>query len=160
MLEEKKYYLTKKKLKELKEEYKNLLKLESLKTRGEVPKILESEDVSSEYLVFQEDLNFLKARIGELKKILNNYELIKYPSKAKQKIVALGAKVKVEADGEKDEFTIVGTLEANPSIGKISNESPVGKALMGRKVGDEIVVSSPIKTTYKILKISYPRLEA
>jgi transcription elongation factor GreA len=50
---------------------------------------------------------------------------------------------------------IVGTLEANPSEGKISNESPVGKALLGKKVGDEIVITSPINVKYKIKKIRY-----
>ena len=58
-------------------------------------------------------------------------------------------------DGQKDEFVIVGTLEANPALGKISNESPVGKALLGHKIGDEVVVSSPMKTTYKIRNIKY-----
>ena len=47
------------------------------------------------------------------------------------------------------------TMCANPSLGKISNESPVGKALMGHKVGEEVVISSPIKTVYKIKKIRY-----
>ena len=70
-------------------------------------------------------------------------------------MVDLGAKVKIDIAGKKDEFMIVGTLEANPSLGKISNESPVGRALLGHKVGDEIVVSSPMKTTYKIKKIKY-----
>jgi len=46
-------------------------------------------------------------------------------------------------------------LEANPSLGKISNESPVGKTLFGHRVGDEILISSPIKTIYKIKKIKY-----
>ncbi len=46
-------------------------------------------------------------------------------------------------------------LEANPSVGKISNESPVGRALLGHKTGDEVLVSSPIKTLYKIRKIIY-----
>ena len=71
-------------------------------------------------------------------------------------MIGLGAKVIVEIDHEaKDEFTIVGTLEANPALGNISNESPVGKALLGHKVGEEIIISSPIKTFYKIKKIKY-----
>ena len=92
----------------------------------------------------------------KLENILENYELITCPPKEKQRTVGLGARVKVEVEGEKDEFTIVGTLEASPSLGRISNESPVGKALIGHKGGDEIVVSSPIKVVYKIVKISYP----
>ncbi len=154
---EKKYYLTKKKLKELKEEYKNLVYLERFKTKNEAPRFLESEEVSSEYLTYQEDVGFLRARIGELENIFKSYEIITLPSKSKRKEVGIGAKVKVKVDGEKDEFTIVGTIEANPSLGKISNESPVGKALMGHKKGDEVAISSPIKVTYKVLKVKYPR---
>jgi len=152
---EKIFYITKAKFEELKEEYKNLLAIEFRKTRGEIPKIFESEDVNSEYLNFQEDLGFLRSRIGELENILKNYEIIKKPAKNEQNIVGLGAKVIVAVEGEKDEFLVVGTLEANPSLGKISNESPVGRALMGHKVGDKITVSSPIEVAYKILKIKY-----
>ncbi len=56
----------------------------------------------------------------------------------------------VEVGGQIDEFTIVGTLEANPSIGKISNESPVGKSLLNHKIGDEVIIQSAVKTIYKI----------
>ena len=67
----------------------------------------------------------------------------------------MGAKVKIEVSGKKDEFIMVGTLEANPNLGKISNESPVGKALLGHKVGDQITISSPIQTTYIVKGIKY-----
>jgi len=155
-MEEKKFYLTKQKLKELEQEHESLVVFERSKTIGEeAPKVLESEDLNPEFLSFQEDMSFLRSRITELKNILGNYELIKNPSKQNQNIVGLGAMVLVNVDGEKDEFLITGTLEANPSLGKISNESPVGKALMGHKVGDEVVVSSPIKTIYKVKKIKY-----
>ena len=150
-----KFYITKQRLKELKGEYKDLLDFEHRKTEGDAPRIFQSEDINPEYLSFQEDLSFLRARKTELANILENYELIKPPVKEKQKVICLGAKVKVGIDGDKDEFEIVGTLEANPSLGKISNESPVGKALMGRKIGDEVVLSSPVKTVYKIIKIKY-----
>ncbi len=156
-MSEKKYYLTKEKLKELKDEHENLVYLERLKTKNEAPKFLESEEVSSEFLTYQEDIGFIRARINELENIFKNYEIITSPPKNKKDRVNLGAKVKVKVDGEKDEFTIVGTIEANPSLGKISNESPVGKALMGHKKGDEVIISSPVKVTYKILKVKYPR---
>lgn len=154
-MNETKFYVTKQKLEELKREHKELLDFEHKKTKGEAPKIFESEDINPEYLSFEEDLNFLRFRISELENILKNYELIKAPPKEKKGIIDVGAKVRVEVDGGKDEFLIVGTLEANPALGKISNESPVGKALIGHKVGDEIIISSPIKTVYKIKKIKY-----
>lgn len=155
MAEIKKYYLTKQGLKELKKEYQVLKELRSAKTKGEAPKIWESEDLNPEYLSFQEDLDFLETRLGELENILENYALIKKPTKNDLSKVGLGATVTVQIHGEKDEFTIVGTLEANPALGRISDESPVGHALLGSQIGDEIVVSSPIKTVYKIKKIKY-----
>lgn len=150
------FYITKEKLRDLKKEHEELVAFEHNKVVGqEAPKVLESEDLNPEFVSFQEDMIFLRSRIEELQNILGNYELIKSPSKEKRVLVDLGAKVKIDIAGKKDEFMIVGTLEANPSLGKISNESPVGRALLGHKVGDEIVVSSPIKTTYKIKKIKY-----
>ncbi len=155
MEERKKFYLTKKGLEDIKKEYKVLKSLRLAKTKGEAPKIWESEDLNPEYLSFQEDLSFLETRAAELENILKNVELIKHPSKEKSKVINLGATVVVEVEGDEDEFTIVGTLEANPSLGKISNESPVGKTLLGHKMGDGVIISSPVKTIYKIKKIRY-----
>ncbi len=155
MASEKKYYLTKEGLKELKKEHEVLKSLRVSKTKGEAPKIWESEDLNPEYLSFQEDLDFLETRLAELENILENFSLIKKPVKNNLNKVNLGAVIAVEVGGQKEEFTLVGTLEANPVLGKISDESPVGHALLGHKIGDEVTVSSPIKTTYKIKKIKY-----
>jgi len=150
------FYITREKLDGLKKEYDELIKFERRKVMNEeAPKILESEDVNPEYISFQEDMDFLRSRIDELRNILGNYKLIKKPSKNLKTFVNIGAKVRIEVAGRQDEFTIVGTLEANPSLGKISNESPVGKALLGHSVGDIITISSPIKTTYVIKNIKY-----
>ena len=155
MVEEKKFYLTKEGLEKIKKDYNDLKTLRVAKIKGEIPKIWQSEDLNPEYLNFQEDLSFLEARLNELKYVLKNAVLIKAPAKDKQKLVDLGATVLVETEGQSDEFTIVGSLEANPSLGKISNESPVGKVLLGHRVKDEVMVSSPIRTIYKIKKIKY-----
>lgn len=156
MAEERKFYLTKKGLGKIKKEYEELKGLKLSKTKEESPKILHSEDLNPEYLSFQEDLSLLETRIVELENILKNYELIKPPPKGKQNIVDFGATVTLEEkDGQINEFMIVGTLEANPNEGKISAESPVGQALFGRKIGDEIMITSPIKIIYKIKKIKY-----
>jgi len=155
MEEKKKFYLTKKGLERFKKEYETLKVLRIAKTKGEVPKIWESEDLNPEYLSFQEDLTFLETRIVELENILKNTCIIERPSKKEFNVINLGAIVRVKVGEERDEFTIVGTLEAKPSLGKISNESPVGSALLGHKVGDEVLISSPIKTIYKIKKIKY-----
>ena len=155
MVVEKKFYLTAEGLKKIKKEYKVLKNLMIAKTKGEVPKIWESEDLNPEYLSFREDLNFIEIRMAEVENILKNAKLIRSSPKKGAKVVDLGTTVSVEVEGNTDEFKIVGTLEANPVLGRISNESPVGGALLSHKVGDEVVVSSPIKTIYKIKKIKY-----
>ncbi len=156
MVEEQKFYLTKEGLEKLKKEYENLKALKLAKTNEEEsPKVLESEDLNPEYLAFQEDISLLESRIFELENVLKNTEIIKPPQKEKRNTILLGATVTVEADKQNDEFTLVGSLEANPVLGKISNESPVGRALLGHRTGEEVVVSSPVKTVYKIKKIKY-----
>lgn len=155
MTEEQRFYLTKEGLEKLKKEYESLKELKLAKTKGESPKVLHSEDLNPEYLAFQEDISFLESRIIELENVFKNATIIGAPRKEKQNIVDLGATVLVEVEGQRDEFTLVGSLEANPSIGKISNESPVGKALLGHQMGDKVTVSSPIQTVYKIKKIKY-----
>jgi len=154
---ERKFYLTKEGLEKIKKEYEIIKNIRLAKNNGEAPKIWESEDVNPEYIAFQEDLNFIEKRLAELENVLKNVILIQAErGKDKNKIVEVGARVQVEIDNnEKDELTIVGTLEASPVLGKISNESPVGRALLGHKEGDRVVVSSPIKTIYKIKKIEY-----
>ena len=156
MPEPKKYYLTKEGLKGIKREYTKLLKLRKLKLKGGVPTVLHSEELNTEFITYREDTDLLESRIEELEYILKNFGLIKPPPSRKEKNrIHLGARVKVEVDGQEDEFTIIGTLEANPTMGKISNESPVGKILLGHKVGEEVVISSPIKVIYKIKSIRY-----
>jgi transcription elongation factor GreA len=152
------YYITSQKLKELKEEYQRIKQaLLAQSQSGEVPRFLYSEEPNEEFVLFQENLTLLHLKKRELEDILRNYKLIKLPPKRERNRVHLGAHVVVEVNGEEDEFQIVGTLEANPLLGKISNESPVGSALMGKKVGDEIIISSPVKTVYKIKKIKYQK---
>tara|TARA_Y100000310_G_scaffold67752_1_gene63141 strand:- start:8690 stop:9169 length:480 start_codon:yes stop_codon:yes gene_type:complete len=154
---ENKYYLTKKGLEKLEKEYKALLGFKKKKTTGEeVPAIWHSEEVNPEYLAFQEDMSLLDARLIEYENILKNTEVITSPAREKRSEVCLGARVTVKVDdGQIDEFEIVGTIEANPSLGRISNESPVGSAFLGKKIGEEVIVSSPQKTVYRITKIKY-----
>ncbi|MBD3208066.1 MAG: transcription elongation factor GreA [Candidatus Nealsonbacteria bacterium] len=151
-----KFYLTKKGLEKTKKEYENLKKIRMAKTKGETPPVLHSEDLNPEYLAFKEDLSFLEKRLADLEHILKNVELIKKPPKNQRRTVDLGATVTLkEADGQINEFMIVGTLEANPSEGKISAASPIGKTLLGHSEGDKVLVTSPIKVVYEIKKIKY-----
>lgn len=156
MSQEKIFYLTSEGLENIKKEHEILKNLKLAKTSGEAPKILDSEDLNPEYISYQEDLDFLETRISEVENIIKNARLIEPPTKDNMRVVNIGARVVVEIDGKaEDEFKILGTLEANPVLGKISNESPVGRALLGKRAGEEVVISSPIKTIYKIKKIRY-----
>lgn len=87
--------------------------------------------------------NLVENRIEELEKVLRDVKVIKH-SVEDNEFVTIGSTVKVEMDGEIDEFTIVGRIEADPSKKRISNESPVGSALLGAKIGEEIEVATPI----------------
>jgi len=150
-----KFYLTEEGLEKIKKEYEALLSLKSFKIKEEIPQFLHSDELTQEYFDYQDDMSLLEARINDLHYILKNSEIIKTPPKNEQKIVQLGATVFVNINGEEDKFKIVDVLEADPSLGLISKESPVGKALLGHKVGDEIFISSPVKFRYKIKKIKY-----
>lgn len=153
MQEEKKYYLTPKGLQKYKKEYEELQKLRKEKKdqlQESRDEIWRPEDLNPEFETLKTELDFIESKIKDIEKVLKNVKVVKNHFSKK---VTIGTKVVVEVEGEKDEFIIVGTMEANPSKGKISNESPVGKALMNHKVGDEVVITSPIKTVYKIKKI-------
>ena len=158
-MEKEKIFLTKEGLEKIKQEWEELQKIKKAKSKEGVPEVFHSQEINPEYLVFQEDMGFLEDRLAELKYILKNAKLIKAPPKERQNIVDLGATVTLEEpDGSINEFMIVGTHEANPSEGKISFESPVGKALFNRKIGDVVLITSPIKVTYKIKKVRYSNL--
>jgi len=155
MMTEQKFYLTKEGLEKLEQEFKRLLALKQEKLQTDIPIAFHSEELDTEFVAFKEDLELLEDRTTEVEYILKNYELIKPPAKSQQKIISIGATVLVEVNGQNEEFKIVGTLEADPNLCKISNESPVGKALLGKKEGDIVFVNSETKTAYKILKVKY-----
>ena len=155
MIKEKKIYLTKEKFKEIQEEEKRIKKLSHRKIQEEAPAFLHSEEVNPEYIYFREEIDLLRIRMAEINNILKNAEVIKIPPPEKRNEITLGATVQAIVDGKIDEFMIVGTIEANPLMGKISNESPVGRALMGKKVGEIVFVSSPIKIKFEIKQIKY-----
>jgi transcription elongation factor GreA len=94
-----------------------------------------------------------ETRISEIENILLNTEIIKKPRGDSK--VQLGSSVKLKADGKTKEFQVVGTVEADPLSGKISDESPIGRALLGKKEGESVEIATPSDTTaYKIVDIS------
>ena len=111
---------------------------------------------NSEYDEAKNEQAKIEARIVEIEAMLKNVEIIA-GIKGAAKTVMVGTKVKVFDEDFDEEYTykIVGSTEANPMEEKISDESPVGKALLGKKVGDEVIVEAPAgEIKLKILKIS------
>lgn len=106
---------------------------------------------NSEYTAARQDLAFIDGKIAELETVINEAKVIASHSKSK---VNVGCKVTLHVNGKKDVFHIVGEWEADPTQKKISHSSPLGKALLGRKVGEKVEVEAPIgKILYKILAI-------
>lgn len=107
-----------------------------------------------EYSAARQDQERNENRISEVEHILKNVAVIAAP-KSDGKVV-LGSTVKLKTeDGKTKEFQVVGTVEADPLNGKISDESPIGKALMGKRDGDEVEIKTPVETAiYKIADIA------
>ena len=98
---------------------------------------------NAEYQSARADQERNDNRIAEIENILNNVDIIKKTSSGK---VQLGSVVTL-TNGTTQKFQVVGTVEADPLNGKISDESPIGKALLGKKVGDEVEIKTPAETT-------------
>jgi transcription elongation factor GreA len=143
----------------LQEEYERLLKVERPGIIKAIAEARSHGDLSenAEYHAAKERQSFIEGRIRELEAKLALAEIID-PSKITQSKVAFGAKVKVldaGADGEYI-FMLVGPDEADVKNGKISINSPVGRSLLGKEVGDKVVIKAPARTIeYEILEISF-----
>ena len=156
-MEEKKNLLTYAGLKALEEELHDLKVVKRKEVAEKIKEAREQGDLSenAEYDAAKDEQRDIEARIEEIEKILKNAEVIVEDEVDLDKI-SVGCLVKVydEEFEEEMEFKIVGSSEANSLQGKISNESPVGKALIGEKVGDEITVEAEAGLMkYKVLGI-------
>jgi transcription elongation factor GreA len=108
---------------------------------------------NAEYQTAREEHDKIEARISEVEHILRNVEVIKKPKDGSK--VQIGSTVKLKGDGKTKQFQVVGTVEADPLSGKISDESPIGKALLGKKLGESVEIITPAETaTYKITEIN------
>lgn len=151
----KRFRLTQDGIDELKAELAELIAERSV-IAEHIKSAREQGDLSenAEYQSARQDQERNEARSSEIEHILNNVELITAP-KGDSK-VQLGSRVKLQSsDGKHKEFQVVGTVEADPLEGKISDESPLGKAVLDKKEGDEVEIKTPVETaTYKIVDIS------
>ena len=154
---DKKNILTYEGLKKLEDELENLKVVRRKEVSQKIKEAREQGDLSenAEYDAAKDEQRDIEARIAELEKILKNAEVV-VEEEADLDKVSIGCSVKIldcEFD-EEVEYKIVGSTEANSLKGKISNESPVGKALLGKQVGDTVTVETPAgEFSYKVLSI-------
>lgn len=150
--------LTSEGLKKLQDELENLKTVRRKENTAAIKRALSFGDLSenSEYDEAKNEQAEIEARIVEIETMLNNANVIDTENIGTD-VVSLGSKVKVKdvSDGEEEEYSIVGSTEADPMKGKISDESPVGNALLGHKIGETVTVEAPMgKIEYEIINIS------
>lgn len=152
-----KYYLTKEKIEELKIELERLKKEGRVEIAARLKHAKEYGDLSenAEYSEAKDEQGRVERRIFELENILRNVSVIK---KGGRDIAQIGSTIEIKKSspggGKILKYTIVGSKEAKPETNLISNESPLGKAFLGKKKGDIVKIETPKgKTEYKIMKI-------
>lgn len=150
------HYLSKERLEELQAEYQQLVTERRMEVAERLKRAKEFGDLSenSEYNEAKDEQSQVERRIAELEDVLKNVEVV--IKNGNKDMVGLGSVVEVErGDGASMVYTIVGSQEVDPDQGKISNESPVGEALLGHKTGETVAADTfkgPVKYTIKSIK--------
>lgn len=148
-----KVYLTQEGLEKLQKEFDHLVSARRKEVAEKLQKARELGDISENaaYDTARDEQSFVEGRIAELESVLKRVEIVVEGKAGK---VIVGSTVRVHLDGDEQEFQIVGAPEANPTSGKISHESPLGQALLGKKAGEKVTVEAPVgKLSYHILGI-------
>lgn len=149
-------FVTNEGLAKLKSEYDELTNVKRKEVAERITaarELGESDDDNAEYEAAREEQSFVEGRIVELEDLIKKAKVIDHSTGSK--IIEVGSTVTVEIDQDSEVYTIVGSVESSPESGKISHESPVGKALLGLKAGDEVEIETPAATLkYRIKKIS------
>ena len=146
-------YLTAEGLAKLKAELNELISVDRPRVAARIHEAKLDGDLSenAEYEDAKQEQSFLEGRIATLEGQLKNAEVIEKVNGDK---VGIGSKVVIKGSDGEETFTIVGSAEAAPRDGRISNESPVGAALMGHKKGDTVVVAAPAgEVTFTVVSI-------
>lgn len=152
----KKIYLTKEGLEDLQKEYDELVNKKRPEILERLSDARDQGDLSenAEYTAAKDELSFIDGRIDEIEEILKQATIIAAQN-GSNKAVDLGSTVTVNIGSKKEQFTVVGEWEADPTAKKISHESPLGKALMGKHVGEALEVDAPAgKIRYTIISIN------
>ncbi len=153
---DKKIFITKEGLAELKKEYDELAKTKRPEVLERLSQARNLGDLSenAEYNAAREELAFIDGRIDELEELLQQAVIIQEDHSKGQKTVQLGSRVTLHQSGKKEEFTVVGEWEADPKSKKISHESPLGKALLGKNIGETVEVDAPAgKIKYTVVSV-------
>jgi len=141
---------------DLQEELNRLTSVERKALAARLRDAIQMGDLSenADYKKAKEDQGFLEGRIQEIEYILKNASIINEKD-IRRDVVSLGSRVTIQEDQDELEvYQMVGATEADPRNRRISNESPIGKALLGHKVGDMVHVETPAgETRFKIIKI-------
>lgn len=151
------FVVTKEGLKTLQDELENLGTVRRRQVAERLKEAISYGDLSenSEYEDAKNEQAFMEGRILELEEMIKNAKVVDQKAHSKQ-VVEIGTKVSVRDVKKKVDFevTIVGSTESDPFNGRISNEAPLGVALMGSKLGDIVIVSMPAgKTEYEVRKL-------
>jgi transcription elongation factor GreA len=151
-------FLTKEGFQKLQEELDHLRTVKRQEVAERLHEAMEGGELieNAEYEAAKNEQAFVEGRIQELDLLLATAQIIEENGKTKKNdAIQVGSKVTIkEGNFEAETFTIVGAAEANPRVGKISNESPIGKAILGHKVGDTVKVETPGGTyNVKIIKV-------
>jgi transcription elongation factor GreA len=157
-MNEKPVYLTEEGLENLKEKLDELVNVQRPELADRLNKAIKQGDLSenADYITAKEAQGFLEGQIQEIQHKIRNAVIIE-ESKVGDGRVRLGSHVTVLEVGydEKETYHVVGPTEADPSKGKISHESPLGEALLGHSVGDEVTISAPAgQIVFKLLDVS------
>jgi transcription elongation factor GreA len=145
-------FLTKEGFEKHQEELEYLRKVKRQEVADRLHEAMEGGELieNAEYEAAKNEQAFVEGRIQELEMLLATARVIEDDKKKKVDTVQVGSTVTVQEDGyEEETYTIVGAAEANPREGRISNESPIGKAILNHRAGDEVQVESP-DGSYKI----------
>ncbi|GBD20716.1 Transcription elongation factor GreA [bacterium HR28] len=149
--------ITREGLEALRREYEYLVKHRRPEIARVIQEAREHGDIreNAAYDAAKHDQAFIEGRIREIEELLKRVELIEEPTDGDRSVVRVGSTVTIEIDGEIETYTIVGAIEAKPSAGRISNQSPVGKALLGRRAGDTVTIETPNgQITARILEVT------
>ena len=155
-MDEKPVLLTQDGLKSLEDELQQLVNVRRNEVAERIRQARDFGDIAenAEYTEAKNEQSLVEGRIQTLEVMVRNAVMIEEEPRQKG-VVAVGSQVRVSSDEGEESYTIVGAAEADPLAGRISNESPLGRAMLGHKAGEEVEWTSPMGTSrVRILSVS------